>query len=432
MESVKKAHILLCDIGATNSRFHLSAVKTSDLPPSIRNFYFPDTKCPASDPEKVESGKRSVIFNSKLPLDFWKFNEEVLEVLHEETYSSQAFISMAGAIQNFFEKLPSTVSVSKSEILACISICGPVEGQAVKSMANLGWKDVSGEALKALGFRDVYLANDFEAFGYGLARASSVDQLTPLFQATDLLDSEGNLMKEAREFGAIDFEKPPAKDFDFDSFFAKAEKKVLVVGIGTGVGTVMVRCYQNFGGTASHLEVMPSEAGHCFFGFKDDRDVALVNYIARVRYKDLEREYLPFEYLISGLSIPLLYSFLSEGQRACGLSGKQIFQKCLEKDPVAIETVKYFLALLGQFVHQTAICFLPEQVVLRGPVVDSLREVLAAMPELKWSFWRSLLAKSHMSSAYQNLTVFTVREQFNLSALGAVIMFAEKCGVDAD
>jgi glucokinase len=336
---------------------------------------------------------------------------------------------MASAFEKFFESIPKDLKISKEDILVCLSICGPVENQSVRSMANLGWSDVTGLNLKQMGFKDVFLSNDFEAFGFGLARATTVDQYEPLFQSTDLLDNEGKLRQEAKDFGAVEWENTPQNEFDFSDYSKQSNKKVMVVGVGTGVGTVMINSYLNFKGTESHLEVLPSEAGHCFFGFKNQKDIDLVKYIAKVRYKDLSKEYLPFEYLISGMSIPLIYSFLSEKKSSCGYSGKEIFERCInEKDPIAIKTVEYFLDLFGQFIHQAAICFLPELVVLRGPLLDSLRKVLTSMPELKWNFWRSLLAKSHMSPVYQNMTLFTIKERFNLSALGSVIMFAEKCG----
>jgi glucokinase len=430
METPKTTHILLCDIGGTNCRFQLSKLPISDLPPSIQNFYFPSSTEAPPKPKESPATEKSIIYNPNFKAESWTFNEKTLTIIHAQNFPSQSFTKITDAFSKFFDTIPKEAQVEKKDIFACVSICGPVENQEVVSMANLGWTDVSGKSLKRLGFKDVYLSNDFEAFGYGLARASCVDQLRPLFTSRDLLNKDGELRQEAKDFGAIEFKTKPSDTFDFDKFFEKSQKKVLAVGIGTGVGTVMINSYQNFSGTKTHLEVLPSEASHCFFGFKNEQDIALVNYISKVRYKDLRTDYLPFDNIISGMSIPLIYSFLSESQKLTSMSSKEIFEKCIEGDALALKTVEYFLDLLGQFIHQTAICFLPEIVVLRGPLLDSLRKALETRPEMKWNFWRSLLAKTHMSPVYQNMTLFTVEERFNLSALGTVIMYAEKCGED--
>ena len=429
MENLSSCYLLLCDIGGTNCRFHLNKVKCQDLPPSIKSFYYPDLTDTPSSQKPKESESKSLLYNPNLKLNLWTFNESNIENMISKTFSSQSFTSLTAAFEKFFDSLSKDLKINKEDILVSVSICGPVENQRVVSMGNLGWSDVSALTLKKMGFKDVFLSNDFEAFGYGLAKASTIDQLEPLFQSTDLLNNEGQLKPEAKEFGAIEWENSPSNEFDFTNYSKQSNKKIMVVGIGTGVGTVMIHSYLNFKGTKSHLEILPSEAGHCFFGFKNQRDIDLVKYIAKVRYKDLSKEYLPFEYLISGMSIPLIYSFLSEKQTICNYSGKEIFERCInQEDPIAIKTLEYFLDLFGQFIHQTAVCFLPEIVVLRGPLLDSLRQVLNSNPELKWNFWRSLLAKSHMSPVYQNMTIFTIKEKFNLSAIGSIIMFAEKCG----
>lgn len=429
MENSPVSFLLLCDIGGTNCRFHLNKAPVAKLPLSIKTFYFPDIPNDSASPGDSAPAKRSIIFNPNLPNESWTFNEQNLENLHSETFSSQSLISLASAFEKFFDSVPKTLTIAKQDIIVFLSICGPVENQSVHSMANLGWTDVSAVSLKRMGFKDVFLSNDFEALGYGLARASTIDQLKPLFMSTDLLTTEGVLSSDAKEFGALEWEQPPKAEFDFDKFATKKNKKILIVGIGTGVGTTMIHNYVNFKGTRSFLEILPSEAGHCFFGFKNARDIELVRYIAKVRYKNLSEDYLPFEYLVSGMSIPLIYSFLSENRALCNFSSKQIFERCLDStDAVALETIEYYLDLLGQFVHQVAICFLPEVVILRGPLLASLRNLLEKQPQLKWAFWRSLLAKSHMSPVYQNLSVFTLHEKFNLSALGSVIMFAEKFG----
>jgi glucokinase len=427
MEKNPESYVLLCDIGGTNSRFNLHKVKCSNLPPSIKSFYYPDLAESSPSPENNEH--KSILYNPNLKINSWTFNESKLEDVHCKIFKSQSFPSMSSAFEKFFESFPNDLKVTKEEILVCISICGPVENQCVRSMANLPWTDVSAANLKQMGFKDAYLSNDFEAFGFGLARSSTVNQFEPLFQSVDLLDKEGNLKKEAKEFGAIDWETAPSADFNYENHFQKNKKHIMVVGVGTGVGTVMIHSYLNFKGTESHLEILPSEAGHCFFGFKNQRDIDLVNYVSKVRYKNLENDYLPFEYLVSGMSLPLIYSFLSENQKYCGLSGKEIFERCTnQNDPIALQTVEYFLDLFGQFIHQTAISFLPEVIVLRGPLLDSLRTLLNKKPELKWNFWRSLLAKTHMAPVYQNLTIFTIKETYNLSALGSLVMFADKCG----
>lgn len=429
MESTSHCFLILCDIGGTNCRFNLIKVPVAKLPPSIISYYFPNSSSESDASKDPAPSERTIISNPSLGKETWTFGEQNLENLYSKSFLSQSLISMTSAFEKFFDTIPKDLKTPKENIFVFLSICGPVRNQTVLSMANLGWTDVSALNLKKMGFKDAFLSNDFEALGYGLARAATIDQLQPLFMSSDLLTKELALSAEAKEFGAVEWEQPPKPEFDFDKFAIEKHKKILVVGIGTGVGTTMIHSHLDSEGTSSLLEVIPSEAGHGYFGFKNSRDIELMRYIAKVRYKNLSEDYLPFEYLVSGMSIPLIYSFLSEPQSMCGFSGKQIFERCLDSsDPVALQTIEYYLDLLGQFIHQVSLCFLPQVVILRGPLLESLRSLLEVKPELKWAFWRSLLAKSYMSPTYQNLSVLTLQERFNLSALGSVIMFAENYG----
>ena len=442
MQKQEGITLLLSDIGGTNTRFHLASLPLKHSPNIFKQYFCPELlpnlnsqkklNKDCEDLKKKEEGTSEDISIFHNPLH--KFKNSYLpfsnfNMIHSKIYSSQCFTSLQAALTKFFENVPLEKRVPKEEIILCISICGPVVDQKVQSMSNLFWKDIDGRLLKTQGFRDVYISNDYESFGYGLARSAGKHHLKPMFIPKDLTNLKGELTPQAEEFGAIEFQNINQHEFDFERFSRKRRKNVLAIGIGTGVGAVFLTSRTNIDGSECLLEVTPSEAGHCFFGAKNSRDLELVRFISKAKNKDLVNGYLPFEALISGLSLPLIYKFLHPEKSSDYFTSEQIIQKVtLQEDEVALESIKYLLELLGQFIHQTSMAMFPDLIILRGPLVSHLSELLKQQAHLKWSFWKSMLAKSHMAPMYQLFSIFRIEEPFNLSMLGVVSELAEKFG----
>lgn len=424
----KEPRFLLMDIGGTNTRFKVITLPLSKIPQSIIETYF---KSPNSNPTQPEPEKEQeitpILFSAQNKRDF--IHESDITLIYSKNYLSQTFISLSQAVDRFFHDAPKELSLSPESLILTMACCGPVTNQKINTMSNLNWSDIDSEVLKQKGFLDVYITNDFEAFGYGLALAGETNQIELIFGGRDLLDSEGNPTQMASEFGALNDSEP---DFDIEQFHQLTSKTLLAVGVGTGVGVVALKLHKSVNQNKMLLEVIPSEAGHSYFSPKQNPlDLELIRFVGKCRGIDPQSEYVPFEFLISSLSLPLIFDFLKSKNPDLKIAMKnpssiQIWELAKESDPLAQKTVEYYIDLLGQFVHQTAITFLPEIVILKSNCMETLQAIIKAKPELKDIFWKSFLAKSHMAPTHQKIPVYSFKnEKFNLTELGSLLAYFE-------
>jgi glucokinase len=187
---------------------------------------------------------------------------------------------------------------------ACLAIAGPVEGDRYQ-LTNAGW---SG-SVKDLNIPHVELLNDFEALAFSL----------PHLAGDDLMALGG-----------------PAPT-------AGLAKAVLGPGTGLGIGgLVPIR---------SGWVPVPSEGGHVAAPVVTDLEFEIV--------RALRADGLPYvdaEHLLSGSGLPRLHRGLSlvRGVRAERLTASQIVAS---DDPLCLETIDVFLALLGGFAGNAALTF---------------------------------------------------------------------------
>jgi glucokinase len=159
---------------------------------------------------------------------------------------------------------------SKDEILAaCFGCPGPVRDGRLK-LTNLPWTLDERELEKSVGIKHIFLINDLEANGYGIP------------------------------------ELAPDKVFTLLEGDAAAEGHRGLVSAGTGLGEALLIWDAK---TQKHRPI-PSEGGHCDFAARNDREIALLEYLRRTLNGRVS-----FERVVSGLGIKNVYAFLRDDQK---------------------------------------------------------------------------------------------------------------------
>jgi glucokinase len=201
------------------------------------------------------------------------------------------------AVRTYLDSLPAGPVVH-----AGVAIANPVEGDEVR-MTNYHWQ-FSIEAMRErLGLDTLVLVNDFTALAMAL----------PRLDGTDRRQVGGG---QAREHSVIG-----------------------ILGSGSGLG-VSGLIPADDGWIA-----LGTEGGHSSFSPRDERELAILHHA----WKHLP--HVSFERLLSGPGLELIYRALAEraGVRAAqGLSAPEITRRALTAaDPVCVETVDAFCAMLG-------------------------------------------------------------------------------------
>ncbi|MCT9933357.1 glucokinase [Planotetraspora sp. A-T 1434] len=185
---------------------------------------------------------------------------------------------------------------------ACLAIAGPVQDDRYR-LTNAGWAGSVSE----LGIPHVELVNDFEALAFSLPHLAG-DDLVPLGGP------------------------PPS---------ARMTKAVLGPGTGLGVGGLVP--------VGAGWVPLPGEGGHASVPAVTDLEMEIV--------RALRADGLPYvdaEHLVSGTGLPRLHRGLSlvRGVTPRAAASSEIVASA---DPLCVETVEVFLALLGGFAGNVAL-----------------------------------------------------------------------------
>jgi len=159
---------------------------------------------------------------------------------------------------------------AKEEIIAaCFGCPGPVRDGRLK-LTNLPWTLDERELEKSIGIEHVFLINDLEANGYGIP------------------------------------ELAPDKIFTLLKGDPAAEGHRGLVSAGTGLGETLLI----WDPKARRHRPIPSEGGHCDFAARNDREIALLQYLQRTLNGRVS-----FERVVSGIGIKNVYAFLRDDEK---------------------------------------------------------------------------------------------------------------------
>ncbi|MFO1250731.1 MAG: glucokinase [Inhella sp.] len=202
------------------------------------------------------------------------------------------------AVRSYLDGLPP----GTGEIAhAAVAIANPVEGDRVR-MTNYHWQFSIEEMRQRLGFDTLVVVNDFTALAMALPRLRREDK---------------------HQIGGGQ---------------AVPNSVVGLLGSGTGLGV------SGLIPSGDGWIALGTEGGHTSFSPRDEREIAILRHAWR------EHAHVSFERLCSGTGMALIYRALAElhGQAAPPRQAPEITQAALEEnDPLCLETLEVFCALLG-------------------------------------------------------------------------------------
>src|ERR1035437_9202774 len=147
---------------------------------------------------------------------------------------------------------------------ACFGVPGPVRNGRLR-LTNLPWTLDSHELANSLGVTNIFLINDIEANGYGVAELSA-DQIYTL--------SEGDASQQGNR---------------------------ALIAAGTGLGEALL-----IWNGRSHTPY-PSEGGHTDFGPRNEDEIDLLRFL-----KQKYNGRISHERVVSGMGLSNIYEFLRE------------------------------------------------------------------------------------------------------------------------
>jgi glucokinase len=193
---------------------------------------------------------------TKVHLALFDFIDGKLHHTRDERYPAKEFSGLAEIVQQFL--------AADKVTAACFGVPGPVRDGRLR-LTNLPWTLDSRELASGLGIAHVFLINDLEANGYGIAELSA-EQIYVL--------SEG----DASQIG---------------------NRALVAAGTGLGEGILMWN---------GRIHVpYPSEGGHSDFAPRNEDEIDLLRFL-----KQKYNGRVSFERVISGMGLTGIYEFLRD------------------------------------------------------------------------------------------------------------------------
>jgi len=207
---------------------------------------------------------------TKVHLALYDFEGGRLKPVRDEKYPANEFSTLDAVVTSFLAGGSSAgaPATSPSEIVAaCFGCPGPVRNGRLK-LTNLPWTLDQRDLAKSLAIEHIFLINDLEANGYG------IPELAP---ASIVTLHEG----DAAEVGHRG-----------------------LIAAGTGLGEALL-----IWDGKTHRPI-PSEGGHCDFAARNDREVALLQYLRKTLNGRVS-----WERVVSGLGIQNVYAYLRDVEK---------------------------------------------------------------------------------------------------------------------
>jgi glucokinase len=248
---------------------------------------------------------------TKVHLALYNFSGGKLVPVRDYKFPAAGFACLDDVVKAFFAQSNNT---EKDQIVAaCFGCPGPVRDGRLK-LTNLPWELDARLLQKSLGIEHIFLINDLEANGYGIP------------------------------------ELAPSAIFTLAAGDPAAVGHRGLVSAGTGLGEALLIWDSK---ARQHVPV-PSEGGHTDFAPRDDREIALLQYLRRTLNGRVS-----FERVVSGLGIKNIYAFLRDDQkmeepawlrdRMAKEDPNAVITQCAEDRSVEIchETLRIFVSSYG-------------------------------------------------------------------------------------
>ena len=198
---------------------------------------------------------------TKVHLALCKFDRGQLVTVHDHKYHARDFPGLAAVVNTFYADWKKSTGQSVELLAACFGVPGPVRHGRLK-LTNLPWILDSTQLAVDLKIKHVFLINDLEANGYGVAELAP-DQILTLSQGDP--GAEGNRG---------------------------------LIAAGTGLGEAIL-----IWNGRTHLPVA-SEGGHADFAARNEDEIELLRYLQKTLNGRVSSERV-----ISGLGLANVYAF---------------------------------------------------------------------------------------------------------------------------
>jgi len=204
---------------------------------------------------------------TKVHLALYRFEGGVLQHVRDQKFPATNYPDLQSVVREFLaSKDPDRPDNGEEITAACFGVPGPARNNIIR-LTNLPWTLDSHQLSRDLGIIHLFLINDLEANGYGIAELSP-DQIFVL--------SEG----DSSQVG---------------------NRALIAAGTGLGEGFLI------WDGR-SHIP-MPSEGGHTDFGPHTNLEIELLRYLRA----DTEIDgHVSWERVCSGIGLKKIYTFLRD------------------------------------------------------------------------------------------------------------------------
>jgi len=206
---------------------------------------------------------------TKVDLALYSFIGGKLKVVRNKKYPASGYAGLQDVVQEFLNDPEVDPDVEEQIIAACFGCPGPVKDGRLK-LTNLPWELDARELSKNLGIKHIFLINDLEANGYGVA-----------------------------ELG-------PDQIFELEAGDKSAVGHRALVSAGTGLGEALLI----WNPIARRHVPLPSEGGHVDWAPRNPLEIELLEYLQKTL-----KGRVSSERVVSGLGLKNIYEFLRDGKK---------------------------------------------------------------------------------------------------------------------
>ena len=319
---------------------------------------------------------------TKVHLALYNFAGGRLAQVRDHKFPAHEFATLDDVVKTF---LAQATGAKEEIVAACFGCPGPVRDGRLK-LTNLPWTLDARLLQKSVGIEHIFLINDLEANGYGIPELAAESVFTLQVGDPSSVGHRG------------------------------------LVAAGTGLGEALLIWDAK---TQRHTP-LPSEGGHCDYAARNDREIALLNYLWRTL-----KGRVSFERVVSGIGIKNVYAFLRDDQkmeepawlrdRMAAEDPNAVIGQCAEDGSSAIcfETLRMFTAAYGAEAGNVALKVLAMGGMYLGGGIAP--KILKTMQE--GEFMQAFMDKGRLSPLLESVPVRIILDE-TCALLGAAA-FAE-------
>jgi len=316
---------------------------------------------------------------TKVHLALYAFGGGQLQSVREEKFPAAEFASLDLVVKQFLSAAAWHDAARVPEIsAACFGCPGPVRDGRLK-LTNLPWTLDVRDLRASLGIEHIFLINDLEANAYGIPelRPDAIHTLHPGDAST--VGHRG------------------------------------LISAGTGLGEALLIW------NGKHHVPVPSEGGHCDFAARNEREIALLEYLRKTL-----KGRVSFERVVSGLGIKNVYAFLKDDQkmeepvwlreRIATEDPNAVIGTCAEdgSSELCYETMQIFSAAFGAEAGNIALKILAMGgMYLGGGIAPKILKTLSS-----GAFMEAFLDKGRLSPLLESIPVRVILDD-TCALLGA-------------